>query len=79
MIMPVNRPPYLHQSEHMFIGASMPVLSPCQCARGAGFGESMVGELSRYSGLLGSLKAITEKYGLCYFCGYDPNRTDHYS
>jgi indolepyruvate ferredoxin oxidoreductase len=48
-----------HQSEHMFIGASMPVLNPANVQEVLDLG--VYGwELSRYSGCWVALKAITE-------------------
>lgn len=62
-----------HQSEHMFIGASVPVLSPCNVQEVLDLG--IFGwELSRYSGCWVALKAITENMDSAISADIDPNR-----
>jgi indolepyruvate ferredoxin oxidoreductase len=62
-----------HQSEHMFIGASVPVLSPSNVQEVLDLG--IFGwELSRYSGCWVSLKAITENMDSAISADIDPNR-----
>jgi len=62
-----------HQSEHMFIGASIPVLSPANVQEVLDLG--VYGwELSRYSGCWVALKAITENMDSAISADIDPNR-----
>ncbi|MBM69261.1 MAG: indolepyruvate ferredoxin oxidoreductase [Haliea sp.] len=62
-----------HQSEHMFIGASVPVLSPANVQEVLDLG--IFGwELSRYSGCWVALKAITENMDSAISADIDPNR-----
>jgi indolepyruvate ferredoxin oxidoreductase len=62
-----------HQSEHMFIGASVPVLSPSNVQEVLDLG--IFGwELSRYSGCWVALKAITENMDSAISADIDPNR-----
>lgn len=62
-----------HQSEHMFIGASMPVLSPSSAQDILDYG--VYGwELSRYSGCWVGLKAITENVDSSIVVEVDPER-----
>ncbi len=62
-----------HQSEHMFIGASVPVLSPSNVQEVLDLG--VYGwELSRYSGCWVALKAITENMDSAISADIDPNR-----
>ncbi len=64
-----------HQSEHMFIGASVPVLSPANVQEVLDLG--IYGwELSRYSGCWVALKAITENMDSAISADIDPNRID---
>ena len=64
-----------HQSEHMFIGASVPVLSPSNVQEVLDLG--IFGwELSRYSGCWVALKAITENMDSAISADIDPNRID---
>ena len=64
-----------HQSEHMFIGASVPVLSPANVQEVLDLG--VYGwELSRYSGCWVALKAITENMDSAISADIDPNRID---
>jgi indolepyruvate ferredoxin oxidoreductase len=64
-----------HQSEHMFIGASVPVLSPSNVQEVLDLG--VYGwELSRYSGCWVSLKAITENMDSAISADIDPGRID---
>jgi indolepyruvate ferredoxin oxidoreductase len=64
-----------HQSEHMFIGASVPVLSPSNVQEVLDLG--VYGwELSRYSGCWVSLKAITENMDSAISVDIDPGRID---
>ncbi|MDO8862191.1 indolepyruvate ferredoxin oxidoreductase family protein [Haliea sp. E1-2-M8] len=64
-----------HQSEHMFIGASVPVLSPCNVQEVLDLG--IFGwELSRYSGCWVALKAITENMDSAISADIDPNRIE---
>ncbi|MBN7798495.1 indolepyruvate ferredoxin oxidoreductase family protein [Parahaliea mediterranea] len=64
-----------HQSEHMFIGASVPVLSPSNVQEVLDLG--VYGwELSRYSGCWVALKAITENMDSAISADIDPNRID---
>ncbi|VUD47472.1 hypothetical protein TDB9533_01034 [Thalassocella blandensis] len=62
-----------HQSEHMFIGASIPVLSPSNVQEVLDLG--IFGwELSRYSGCWVALKAITETMDSAISADIDPRR-----
>jgi len=62
-----------HQSEHMFIGASVPVLAPANVQEVLDLG--IFGwELSRYSGCWVALKAITENMDSAISADIDPNR-----
>lgn len=64
-----------HQSEHMFIGASVPVLSPANVQEVLDLG--IYGwELSRYSGCWVALKAITENMDSAISADIDPARID---
>ena len=62
-----------HQSEHMFIGASVPVLNPANVQEVLDLG--IFGwELSRFSGCWVALKAITENMDSAISAYIDPNR-----
>ncbi len=62
-----------HQSEHMFIGASVPVLCPANVQEVLDLG--IYGwELSRYSGCWVGMKAITENMDSAISADIDPNR-----
>ena len=62
-----------HQSEHMFIGASIPVLAPADVQEVLDLG--IYGwELSRYSGCWVALKAITENMDSAISAEIDPGR-----
>lgn len=62
-----------HQSEHMFIGASVPVLNPANVQEVLDLG--IFGwELSRFSGCWVALKAITENMDSAVSAHIDPNR-----
>ncbi len=62
-----------HQSEHMFMGASIPVLAPANVQEVLDLG--VYGwELSRYSGCWVALKAITENMDSAISADIDPNR-----
>ena len=62
-----------HQSEHMFIGASIPVLSPANVQEVLDLG--IYGwELSRYCGSWVALKAITENMDSAISAEIDPRR-----
>ncbi len=62
-----------HQSEHMFIGASVPVLNPCNVQEVLDLG--IFGwELSRYCGCWVALKAITENMDSAVSADIDPER-----
>ncbi|TGD72048.1 indolepyruvate ferredoxin oxidoreductase family protein [Mangrovimicrobium sediminis] len=62
-----------HQSEHMFIGASVPVLAPANVQEVLDLG--VYGwELSRYSGCWVALKAITENMDSAISADIDPGR-----
>jgi indolepyruvate ferredoxin oxidoreductase len=64
-----------HQSEHMFVGASMPVLNPANVQEVLDLG--VYGwELSRYCGCWVALKAITENMDSAISADIDPNRID---
>lgn len=62
-----------HQSEHMFIGASVPVLSPANVQEVLDLGV-FGWELSRYSGCWVALKAITENMDSAISADIDPQR-----
>ena len=64
-----------HQSEHMFIGASVPVLEPANVQEVLDLGV-FGWELSRYSGCWVALKAITENMDSAISADIDPNRID---
>ncbi|MEJ2531272.1 MAG: indolepyruvate ferredoxin oxidoreductase family protein [Halioglobus sp.] len=64
-----------HQSEHMFIGASVPVLSPANVQEVLDLGV-FGWELSRYSGCWVALKAITENMDSAISADIDPNRVE---
>ena len=62
-----------HQSEHVFIGTSIPVLNPANVQEVLDFG--IFGwELSRYSGCWVALKAITDTMDSAISADVDPNR-----
>lgn len=62
-----------HQSEHMFMGASVPILAPSNVQEVLDLG--VYGwELSRYSGCWVALKAITENMDSAISADIDPNR-----
>ncbi len=62
-----------HQSEHMFIGASIPVLNPANVQEVLDLG--IFGwELSRFSGCWVALKAITENMDSAISAEIDPQR-----
>ena len=62
-----------HQSEHMLIGAAVPVLNPANVQEVLDYG--IVGwALSRYSGCWVGLKAITENMDSAISADIDPNR-----
>ncbi len=64
-----------HQSEHMFIGASVPVLAPSNVQEVLDLG--VYGwELSRYSGCWVALKAITENMDSAISADIDPARIE---
>ncbi len=64
-----------HQSEHMFVGASVPVLAPANVQEVLDLG--IYGwELSRYSGCWVALKAITENMDSAISADIDPDRID---
>lgn len=62
-----------HQSEHMFMGASVPVLAPANVQEVLDLGV-FGWELSRYSGCWVALKAITENMDSAISADIDPNR-----
>src|SRR5690554_5150988 len=62
-----------HQSEHMFIGASVPVLAPANVQEVLDLGV-FGWELSRYTGCWVALKAITENMDSAISVDIDPNR-----
>ncbi len=62
-----------HQSEHMFIGASIPVLSPSNVQEVLDLGV-FGWELSRFSGCWVALKAITENMDSAISAEIDPQR-----
>tara|TARA_R110001592_G_scaffold363323_1_gene683933 strand:+ start:26116 stop:29607 length:3492 start_codon:yes stop_codon:yes gene_type:complete len=64
-----------HQSEHMFIGASVPVLSPANVQEVLDLGV-FGWELSRYSGCWVALKAITENMDSAISADIDPERVE---
>jgi len=64
-----------HQSEHMFIGASIPVLCPANVQEVLDLGV-FGWELSRYSGCWVALKAITENMDSAISADIDPNRVN---
>ena len=62
-----------HQSDHMFIGATVPVLNPADVQEVLDLG--ILGwELSRYSGCWVGLKAITENMDAAISAEIDPDR-----
>ncbi|RLQ21991.1 indolepyruvate ferredoxin oxidoreductase family protein [Seongchinamella sediminis] len=64
-----------HQSEHMFMGASVPVLAPANVQEVLDLG--VYGwELSRYSGCWVALKAITENMDSAISADIDPGRIE---
>ena len=64
-----------HQSEHMFIGASIPILNPCSVQDILDLG--IFGwELSRFSGCWVALKAITENVDAAIPVEIEPNRIE---
>jgi indolepyruvate ferredoxin oxidoreductase len=64
-----------HQSEHMFIGASIPVLNPANVQEVLDLG--IYGwELSRYCGSWVALKAITENMDSAISAEIDPDRVN---
>ena len=62
-----------HQSEHMFIGASVPVLASFQRPGGSGPGDFRLGTVPFFR-LLGGLKAITENMDSAISADIDPDR-----
>jgi len=64
-----------HQSEHMFIGASVPVLSPANVQEVLDLGV-FGWELSRYCGCWVALKAITENMDSAISAHIDPGRVE---
>ncbi|MCB1675124.1 MAG: indolepyruvate ferredoxin oxidoreductase family protein, partial [Halioglobus sp.] len=64
-----------HQSEHMFIGASVPVLCPANVQEVLDLGV-FGWELSRYSGCWVALKAITENMDSAISADIDPDRIE---
>jgi len=64
-----------HQSEHMFVGASIPVLNPANVQEVLDLG--IYGwELSRYCGAWVGLKAITDNMDSAISAEIDPNRVN---
>ena len=64
-----------HQTEHMFIGASIPILNPANVQEVLDLG--IYGwELSRYSGCWVALKAITENMDSAISAEIDPHRVN---
>jgi len=64
-----------HQSEHMFIGASIPVLNPANVQEVLDLG--IYGwELSRYSGCWVGLKAVTDNMDSAISAEIDPHRVN---
>ena len=64
-----------HQSEHMFIGASMPVLNPANVQEVLDLGV-FGWELSRYCGAWVALKAITENMDSAISAEINPERVN---
>ncbi len=64
-----------HQSEHMFMGASIPVLNPANVQEVLDLGV-FGWELSRYSGCWVALKAITENMDSAIAADIDPSRVN---
>lgn len=64
-----------HQSEHMFIGASVPVLAPANVQEVLDLGV-FGWELSRFSGCWVALKAITENMDSAISADIDPDRVE---
>ena len=64
-----------HQSEHMFIGASVPVLAPANVQEVLDLGV-FGWELSRFSGCWVALKAITENMDSAISADIDPERVN---
>lgn len=64
-----------HQSEHMFIGASVPVLAPANVQEVLDLGV-FGWELSRFSGCWVALKAITENMDSAISADIDPGRVN---
>ena len=64
-----------HQTEHMFIGVSMPVLNPASVQEVLDLGV-FGWELSRYSGCWVALKAITENMDSSISAQIDPSRVE---
>ena len=64
-----------HQTEHMFIGVSMPVLNPANVQEVLDLGV-FGWELSRYSGCWVALKAITENMDSSISAQIDPTRVE---
>jgi indolepyruvate ferredoxin oxidoreductase len=62
-----------HQSDHMFIGATVPVLNPADVQEVLDLGV-LGWELSRYSGCWVGLKAITENMDAAISAEIDPRR-----
>ena len=62
-----------HQSDHMFIGATVPVLNPADVQEVLDLGV-LGWELSRYSGCWVGLKAITENMDAAISAEIDPGR-----
>ena len=62
-----------HQSEHVFIGASIPVLNPANVQEVLDFGIHGW-ELSRYSGCWVAIKAITDNMDSAISATIDPGR-----
>lgn len=62
-----------HQTEHMFMGASIPVLSPANVQEVLDLGV-FGWELSRYCGSWVAMKAITENMDSAISAEIDPNR-----
>jgi indolepyruvate ferredoxin oxidoreductase len=62
-----------HQSDHMFIGATVPVLNPANVQEVLDLGV-LGWELSRYSGCWVGLKAITENMDAAISAQIDPDR-----